>query len=759
MAPLFQAPCSTVLLDREGRLLCAAVAPDGQWRFPPPDSLPPRFVACLLQFEDRHFMEHHGVHLPSMVRAMRQNSRAGHVVSGGSTLTMQLARLSLNERERSYGQKIQEVLLALRVELRTPKADILKQFAANAPFGGNVVGIDAAAWRWFGRPAHDLGWAECATLAVLPNAPSAIYPGKGHDALKRKRDRLLDRLMIVGFLDSVACQLAKEEPLPGKAQPLPYLAPHLMATLATTGHAGTTVRTTIDAHLQQRATEAIAHYAAALEANELHNAALLILDVPTGRALAYVGNNPLAGNGHAGAVDIARRPRSTGSLLKPFLYADMLQCGELLPDMLVADVPTHYAGFTPRNTDGHFSGAVPASRALARSLNVPAVRALRKHGVARTLRTLNAMGLHSLDRGADHYGLSLMVGGGESSLWELAGAYASMARTVNEFGRTSNEENLGLVHPPIVVDGVVGARVGSDASAPVLSASAIHFTLQAMRSVNRPDVQSGWQCFSGGQPIAWKTGTSYGHRDAWAIGVTDRWCVAVWTGNASGEGRPGNTGTLAAAPLLFEMFGLLPASDATDPPYDEMVRTLVCNRSGHRAGAHCEHADSTWIPAVGMRTPPCPYHRMITVDATGNFRTTDAVGMRQVSWFVLPPAMEHYTAPGDPTYLSLPPWADGTGATTDEVPFALIYPEPGTRLLIPLELDGTPGNAVFEATHRQLNGKLHWHVDGIYLGATVGDHRMAMSPAEGEHRITLADPTGASVNIPFTVVAGKRQTP
>lgn len=757
LGPLFTAPCSTVLLDKDGRLLCASVASDGQWRFPSPDSLPPRFVTCLIQFEDRHFREHHGVHLPSMFRALRQNTRAGHVVSGGSTISMQVARLSLGKKDRSLKHKAQEVLLAIRLELRYEKDEILNLFAANAPFGGNVVGIDAAAWRWFARPAHQLGWAECATLAVLPNAPASIYPGKGHVALKRKRDRLLDRLWEIGVLDSLGCALAKEEPLPEKAQPLPQTAPHLMSTLATRGLAGTIVHTTIDAHLQQKATNAVAHYASALEANELHNAALLVMDVRTGSVVAYVGNSPSAGRSHAGSVDIIQRPRSTGSLLKPFLYADMLQSGELLPHTLVADIPTHYSGFVPRNSDGQFNGAVPASRALARSLNVPAVRALRAHGVARTLRTLRAMGLKSLNKGADHYGLSLMVGGGECSMWELAGAYASMARTLSSYGRSFDGQQNGTVYPPHVVETApMEERGHSEEPEPTLSASSIHFTLEALRSVSRPDAQAGWQYFNGGQPISWKTGTSYGHRDAWAIGVTDRWCVAVWTGNASGEGRPGNTGTLAAAPLMFEMFGLLTASDLMDPPFDDMVRVPICMRSGHRAGPACEPVDSSWIPAVGMRTSLCPYHQWLTLDPTGRFRTSPSSTTQQVSWFVLPPAMEHYTAPLDPLYLALPPWDNGAGGAFGDASFTLIYPGRGSRLLIPLEMDGSPGNVVFEATHRYQTAVLYWHLDGTYMGMTVGDHRMAMSPLEGDHAITLTDASGAIVETLFTVVSSNR---
>lgn len=750
MDPLFDAPCSTVIYDREGRLLGASVADDGQWRFPPPEHVPERFATCLIQFEDRHFLDHHGVRLPSLVRAFRQNRRAGRVVSGGSTLTMQVARLSRHAPERSYGNKLIEALMALRIELRHDKPGILTLFAANAPFGGNVVGLDAAAWRYFGRPADRLSWSESATLAVLPNAPSALYPGKGQEALRAKRDRLLDRLLVVHAIDSTEWSLAKEEPLPDRARALPQLAPHLLTTLKRTGHAGRRVRTTIDAHLQERATAAADRYATRLLANEVHNAAAIVLDTRTGAVLAYVGNLPSAGRDHAGDVDIIRARRSTGSVLKPFLFADMLQRGELLPDMLVADVPTQYEGFMPRNFDEHFNGAVPASEALARSLNVPAVRALRKHGVDRTLRTLHAMGLTSIDRTADTYGLSLIVGGAESTLWELGGAYASLSRILLQRGRG------GLpppVHAPYVVLGDTLAAAEEDAPPP-LAAGAVHFTLKALRDVHRPEDERGWEQFTGQERIAWKTGTSYGHRDAWAIGLTDRYCVGVWTGNASGEGRPGLTGTLAAAPLLFDLFGLLPDGEGFDVPYDDLVRAPLCPLSGHRAGTDCPMADTTWIPREGLRTPPCPYHKRIVVDASHRHRVKAGQG-EAVSWFVLPPAMELYYAQRVPGYAPLPPWSDRVPADDDQ-PMEVLYPQDGARLLIPVLLDGSRGNAVVEVAHRDAHATLFWDLDGTYLGNTTGEHRMALSPEDGPHRLTLTDGDGHLLRHAFTVVRADR---
>lgn len=741
---LFDTPRSTVLLDRKGSLLGASVAADGQWRFPASDSVPARFATCLTQFEDRHFRSHRGIHLPSLVRAYLQNRRAGRVVSGGSTLTMQVARMGLGDRERSYVNKVKEAFLALRIDLQLGKDSVLALYCANAPFGGNVVGLEAAAWRYFGRPPDRLSWAECAALAVLPNAPATIHPGRAPEALRAKRDRLLDRLLTVGAIDTLEWSLARQEPLPQRPLPLPSRAPHLLATLRRTGHEGRLVRSTLDGDLQDLTTRALSAQAPVLEANEVHNAAALVLDVPTGEVLAYVGNLPEAGAEHAGQVDLVRARRSTGSLLKPFLFADMLAAGELLPHMLVADVPTRYQGFAPLNFDGSYAGAVPASEALARSLNIPAVRALRQHGVERTLRMLRAMGLDGLDRSADHYGLALIMGGGESDLWSLTGAYASMARIVENEGRSASSGN---VHDPVVLHTATAAKGEGNEGAP-LPAAAVHFTLEALRTVKRPEGEAGWDAFQGAHRVAWKTGTSVGHRDGWAIGVNARHAVGVWTGNADGEGRPGLTGTLAAAPLLFDLFGRLPAGVAMAVPHDALVRAPLCRWSGHRAGTDCPVVDTVAVPPAGVRTPPCPYHRSIRVDPTGHWRVGPGQEGRNVPWAVLPPGMEHYLAQRDPSFRPLPPRRDGGD---EEQPMEVLYPEAGARLLLPVQLDGERGHTVARIAHRDANAAIDWDLDGTYLGRTHGDHHLALSPTEGPHLLTLTDNHGHQLRHRFTV--------
>ncbi|MBK6830628.1 MAG: penicillin-binding protein 1C [Flavobacteriales bacterium] len=751
MDPLFTTPRSTVLLDAKGELLAATVADDGQWRMPPSDSIPARFERCLVEFEDRRFRHHWGIHLPSLVRAWQQNRQAGHIVSGGSTITMQVARMACGDRDRNVWNKLVEMMLALRLETRYDKDEILRLYGANAPFGGNVVGLDAAAWRWFGRNAHQLGWAECATLAVLPNAPSRIHPGRNRDALRAKRDRLLDRLLVVQAIDSVQWSLAKEEPLPEKPLALPRSAPHLLTTLQREGLEGQRITTTIDAAVQQRLNELAVRHGPALRANEVHNAAVLVLDVPTGRVLAYMGNLPDADMAHAGMVDIVRAPRSTGSLLKPFLYADMLQSGERMPDQLVPDLPTSYDGFAPRNFDERYDGAVPASQALARSLNVPAVRALREHGVERTRHMLVGMGLRHLDRSAHNYGLSLIMGGGESTLWELTGAYASMARVVLRFSG-SDAALEGAVHAPTVV----ANRSPVEKERPPLNAASLYHTLMALQGVNRPEAETGWFRFAGTERIAWKTGTSYGHRDAWAIGVTDRYAVGVWTGNASGEGRPGLTGTLAAAPLLFELFGALPDGRGFDPPYDGMRQLEVCRASGYRAGPDCEplmNNSSCWKE----RERPLP----LSPPHPGGCKRNASRCTRKrrlLRSLVLLTARHGVLLCGEPP--GLPPdspmgrwFPDGRS----EQPMQMIYPENGAKLFIPIQLSGERGRVVLHAAHQEPLTVIHWDLDGNYLGSTTGDHRMTTSLNDGEHALTLTDDKGAHLNIGFRAVVSEEK--
>jgi len=342
---LFNLPTATVVESGDGQLLGARIADDGQWRFPQVDSVPFKFKTCLLQFEDAYFYKHPGFNPVSMTKAVGANIKAGKAVRGGSTITQQVIRLSRKGQRRSYWEKVIELVLATRLELRSSKEDILRLYASHAPFGGNVVGLDVAAWRFFGLQAHQLSWAESATLAVLPNAPSLIYPGKNQKKLLNKRNRLLQKLMANGILDSTTYELSLLERLPQEPYALPQIAPHLVQYLAQR-QKGERITSTIDKTLQANVNSIVSRHHQELRQNQVHNAAVLVLDVNTREVLSYVGNTKTSKE-HQKDVDMVQANRSTGSTIKPLLYAAMLDAGKLLPDILVPDVPTQIAGYTP----------------------------------------------------------------------------------------------------------------------------------------------------------------------------------------------------------------------------------------------------------------------------------------------------------------------------------------------------------------------------------------------------------------------------
>lgn len=756
---LFHDPYCTVVEDSVGHLLSAAIAADGQWRFPEAEVVPAKFAAALVTFEDKRFYSHPGVDVLSLGRALRQNLQAGHVVSGGSTLSMQVIRLMRKGKGRTLFEKCLEVILATRLELRYSKEEILALYASHAPFGGNVVGIEAACWRYYGRAPEALSWAEAATLAVLPNAPALIHPGRNRKHLLEKRNFLLDKLYAAGTIDSFTCVLAREEPLPEKPQPLPRLARHLLNRAVKDGFAQQKLRTTLDGALQVQVVQRLADHHERLRGNQIYNAAALVLDVETGQVLAYVGNTDVKGRHHGDAVDVITAPRSTGSVLKPFLYAAMLDEGQLLPTTLLPDVPTMIAGFAPQNFSREYDGAVPANEALIRSLNIPAVRLLRDYRYEKFHSLLTHLGMTTLTYAPDHYGLSLVLGGAEGTLWDIAGMYASMARTLNHYFEHpgKNRYTRSDYFSPSYLPRPASTAADLEASS-WISAAAIYQTFDVLKELYRPGEESGWRHFSSARNIAWKTGTSFGFRDGWAVGVTPEYVVGVWVGNADGEGRPGLTGTDAAAPLLFDIFSILPGHAWFQPPYGEMVQVPICRRSGMRVGAACPVQDTAWVVQSGLHSLPCTYHKKIHLSQDGQYRVHSGcelvAHMQTVSWFTLPPVQAYYYRSKNVSYKSLPPYRPDC-APTAASSMDLIYPKSHAKIFIPHELNGTLGSAIFELAHSDPHATVYWHLDGNYLGATERNHTMALQPATGTHTLTVVDHEGQVLVRSFQVVSDR----
>ena len=753
-AQLFNKPTSTILLDKNGQLLSARIATDGQWRFPHNDSVPDKFKICLIEFEDRKFDSHFGVHIPSIFRAIFQNISAGEIVSGGSTISMQVIRMSRDNPKRSIGEKFLEMIRAVRLETRFNKEEIISIYASNAPMGGNVVGLDAASWRYFNRSPFELSWAESATLAVLPNAPSLIYPGKNQEALLKKRDRLLNHLFNEGIIDETTLNLSLLEPLPEKTHRLPQSASHLTDYFIKNDGTGKRYVTSIDKSLQLQSTEILERHSDFLSESQIHNAAVLIIDVKNNKVLTYVGNSKSKDKDKGDFVDIIRSPRSTGSILKPFLYAHMLNDGELLPEMLINDVPVNFSGYSPKNYSYQYEGSVAASRALSKSLNVPSVYMLRDYGVQKCKARLNKMNFHNLNRPSSEYGLSLILGGGEASLWELTNAYAAMSRDLGAFHELNGKYYSDSYEWASFDNNYTRTQEINDHSQ--LNAASVYLTYEALLKVNRPSNEIGWENYSSSHKIAWKTGTSFGFRDAWAIGATPDYVVGVWVGNADGEGRPGIVGVKAAAPLLFDIFDLLPSSGWFYPPYDDMKEVHVCSVSGFLAGPHCSEKDTVLVPDIDSKTEPCPFHRIIHLNEDGNRVTRECLDdgeqMTSKSWFVLPAVQEWYYRKRHPEYISLPEIDISCPDQSADNPIDLIYPDPNMKIYLPVDIDGKLSSTVFKAAHRQVSGKIYWHLDHIYVGETTEIHQIELQPESGDHFITLIDESGYSLTRKFTIL-------
>ncbi len=749
--PLFNTPLSSILLSKEGRLLGAHISSDEQWRFPPLKKTPHKFATAIIAFEDKRFYQHIGVDPLAIARAFYLNIKQGRIVSGGSTLSMQVIRLAEHNPTRTIWQKFKELFKAIRLEIGYSKEEILALYASHAPFGGNVVGLEAASWRYFGRKPEQLSWAESAMLAVLPNSPSLIHLGRHRQKLLDKRNRLLKKLYQQKTLPKLEYDLAIIEPLPNKPPSLPRLTPHLLDTLTLKYPQQQRFKTTINAIFQQRINQVAKHHSEILALSAVHNLAILVIDNQSFEVLAYMGNARVKkADKYGQAIDLIQRPRSTGSTLKPFLFAAMIEQGQILPETLIADTPVRYSGYQPRNFNRQFQGAIKAKQALARSLNIPAVNLLSQHGVESFLGFLRQMGMTTLHRKSRDYGLPLILGGAETTLWELTSLYANLAHIAQQH-QPSN------YHHPTVLQ---GAETKTTKRSEISPASA-WMTLQALLDVTRPDESGYWRNFSSSHKVAWKTGTSFGHRDAWAIGTTPRYSVGVWVGNAAGEGRQELTGLKAAAPILFDVFNRLSLkNDWFEKPLGQMKKIQICQDDGFLANANCK-ATPYWIPKNSHFDQISPYHQRIhVVEVDGKLKRVhsqcESVSkMQHLSWFVLPPDQAFYYQQSHANYKPLPEWREDCktlDGNTDNNPISLIYPRSNTQIYIPTDLTGERSKVVFKAIHRETEQQIYWHIDHQFIGTTQLFHQKAVYLKAGEHTLVLVDEAGNRVEQRFVIL-------
>ena len=685
-------PLSYALYDRSGILLGASVASDGQWRFEE-KPVNERFQKAIIEYEDRRFFYHPGIDPMAIARAIVQNLGSRRIVSGGSTLTMQVVRILDGSKKRTLIQKIKEAFIAGAFELRFSKKRILEIYAANAPFGSNVVGLEAAGWRYFNRAPEELTWAEAATLAVLPNQPSLVYPGSNREMLLKKRNRLLNILYERKYFDKEVLELSLMEELPEKPFPLPQNAYHYLEYLKKKNGSSSRFLSDIDFSLQKNLDRIVNVMSEKFSYKGINNAAAIIIETKTGKVIAYTGNTGLNGrNEDSWAIDMIQAERSSGSLLKPFLFAAELDSGMILPEQLVLDVPTRIGSYKPENNVKGYYGAIEASDALCRSLNIPAVRGLQKYGIAAFLDYLKKCGFSTLLRDSGYYGLPLILGGGEITLYEAVYAYA----------------------------GLMNRAAGENSEMPC-SPGAAWLTINALSNGNRPSDEALWKSYANSKKIAWKTGTSNGFKDCWSIGTTADYTVGVWVGNADGRGNEQLTSSTTSSPLMFDIFSILPQSSWPEIPYADLEAVETCGKSGYLASSDCADSKENYRPSNAPKPGICPYCHtyFFTPDGRNQAVVNDMTGIYagQVpllkKCFVLPPSVEYWYKKHRLGYKTLPPfvsWHKSTGADGLEI----VFPNKGAEILIPIEIDGSSGALVMEAAVNDINNTVYWDLNGEY---------------------------------------------
>jgi len=734
--PLFPPDYSTEVLDRNGKILRVFLNKKEQWCFAPDlrKPIPRKLETAVLFFEDKHFYRHPGVNPISILRALKQNARSEKVVSGASTLSMQVARLA-DPKSRTYLNKCLEILQAFKIEFGHSKRQILKLYLDHAPYGSNIIGFRAASLRYFEKEPDELTWAEAALLAVLPNAPGLMSPVSKPADVKDKRDRLLRRLFESRLLDRETYQLSLLESVPDASHAIPSCAFHLSLRLfQNKKKAAFIVRTTIDRAMQLNAERMAKAHLAGLSSRGIRNGSLLIAETATGKVRAYVGSqDPF--DKFAGQVDGVIAPRSPGSILKPFLYALCMDQGLLLPDTRLRDVPTYYGAFSPANSDQGYDGLVRAKDALVRSLNVPAVRLLYLYGVDPFYLFLKSAGVATLFRTSGGYGLPLVLGGAEVTLWDAAALFRGLA-------------NRGCFEGLAVEEGEEESlrRQGKD----LISPGAAYLVLSMLRELKRPGAEYYWEKYQNQWPFAWKTGTSYGQKDAWAIGVNPQWTIAAWVGNFDGEGNANLNGAACAGPLLFDAFNFLtknPKQAWFGTAEDELQTVELCADTGYLFGPHCSRKVSVPAPRFMKPLKLCPYHREMILSADLRhqvcslcWQTGRTVAVRRL---VYPPDVVQYLREKGQVLETIPPHCPSCSSRQDNDWMEIVYPQENATLYIPREVDGRLQRIVLRVAHRRPESMLYWYLDDRYVGTTRIRHNQSVTLEKGHHRLEVVDDRGA----------------
>ncbi len=732
---------STIILDENKEILRVFLNKSEQWCFPPDPEMeiPSKLETAVLQYEDRYFYYHPGVNPFALLRALFLNIKHRIIISGGSTLTMQVARLT-DPKSRTIPNKIYEILQAFKLELKYSKKDILKLYLDHAPYGRNIIGIQAASRKYYYKEPQNLTWSEAATLAVLPNSPGLISPGKNQQRLINKRNRLLGKLFKKKIIDEETLELSLLEPVPNTVHTFPISAPHISQYLKSKNRENI-IKTTLNCGKQQQLEQILEQHSDFLQLQGISNICALVVETKTGKIRAYAGSQNYWDKKTNGQVNGVQAPRSTGSILKPLLYALSMDAGILIPQTLMKDVPTYFGSFSPENANEKYDGLVTAEDALVRSLNIPAVRLLNTYGVQEFYHFLKIAGVSTLFRDSEDYGLTLIIGGSEATLYDLVMLYKGLG-------------NYGKFTPLFVEDDK--EKMGHYFN--LVSPGACFLTLEIMKEVKRPGIEYYWHQYHDQKPLAWKTGTSFGQRDAWAIGVNPQWTIGVWVGNFTGEGNSAISGASCAGPILFDIFNSLPKDTELTwfkMPIQEMDVITICKDTGFLAGPNCIHKENVLTPFQMKPLRLCPFCKNIFVDKEEKYRVCslcwEAGNYKAKSVKIYPPNVSQYLRERGQNIDQMPLHNPGCPGEMTSNTIEILYPTNKARLWIPREIGGELQKITLRAAHRNSGSFVFWYLDDLYIGDTIDKHFKAVLVNNGNHYLKVIDENGNTDEVAFSV--------
>lgn len=731
-------PSSTLIFGENGTLLRAFTSSDEMWRIRTTrQQISPVLRKYLLTYEDRWFYWHPGINPLALGRALIQNLRSKEVVSGGSTITMQIARM-MEPKARTVKNKLWEIFRALQLEHFYSKNELLEIYFNIAPYGGNIEGAAAASWIYFGKEPTQLSHAEAALLAALPNNPSYLRPDLRPEAAQQARDKVLERMVRHHVLDEASYIEARKEPVPRKRREWPFTAPHLSTWLHLREPEKSRIYSTVNRSMQSVAERLLNENLSRWKGDGITNGAIVVIDNRTHEVKVMVGSRDFFDEPNAGQVNGALAPRSPGSALKPFLYALGLAQGLISPAMYMEDVPIDYAGYKPENYDRKFSGLVSAADALERSLNVPAVNLNAAMKKMVNLYDLLKKAEMSTIQKEDHYGLSLALGGCEVTLLDLTGLYSSLAAG-------------GKLHHPKLT-----AEEQDRAPVELFDPGTAFIITDLLSKIRRPDLPAVWE-FTTLPKVSWKTGTSYGHRDAWSVGYNPIYTIGVWMGNFSGEGSAALVGAEVAAPLLFDLFTEFCRNTRWnwfERPDNVKVRK-VCSVSGQLPTAYCGTLVEEYYLVDHSPTAECEFHKSVLIDTKTGYRLPPGFGtknpVQEVNYIKWPQRIATWRIQNGYEVYQLPE-IDPTAERQVAGKAPIIQSPVGNvtyyfREGVSLDYQ----KIAFVASVSNDVQRIFWFVDGEMVGSVKPGEKFFYQPAVGKHTVICQDDQGRMTEVGIKV--------